>query len=62
MQNGFSLIEVLIALIIFSVSLLGFANGEIKALRQVKNTYQQTVNQLQTISLAEQRIINNEKK
>lgn len=52
-QAGFSLLEVLIALLILSISLLAFAQAELTALRGVQNAYFINVATLQNESLVE---------
>jgi type IV pilus modification protein PilV len=52
-QQGFSLLEVLIALIILSVGLLSFAQAEIFALRDTQIAYFQSAAYLQAAEMAE---------
>jgi prepilin-type N-terminal cleavage/methylation domain-containing protein len=40
MQNGFSLFEVLISLLIISLTLFGFAEAELKAFKTVREVHQ----------------------
>jgi len=53
-QAGFSLLEVLIALLILSISLLAFAQAELTALRNIQNSYFINIAILQSDSLAEE--------
>lgn len=41
-QNGFSLIEVVIAMIISSIALLGLASGQLKSLQYANNSFHYT--------------------
>lgn len=50
---GYSLLEVLIAVCILSVSLLAFAQAQLTALRINQSTYLQTIAQTRLTSLAE---------
>lgn len=52
-NSGFTLLEVLIAVIILSIGLLGFARAEIIALHNNQTAYLQSLAELQTNSLAE---------
>jgi len=54
LESGFSLLEVLIALLILSVGLLGFARAEILAIRYNQAAYWQSLAQSQINSLTEQ--------
>lgn len=42
-MNGFSLIELLVALAIASIALLGIATAELRAVQDAKFSYQQSV-------------------
>ena len=55
--NGFSLIEVLVACAIFSISLLGLVDAQLIALRQNQLTYTQAVTNNQKSNLAEESLI-----
>jgi prepilin-type N-terminal cleavage/methylation domain-containing protein len=44
MQQGFSLFEVLISLLIISLGLFGFAEAELKAFKSIRETHQYFLN------------------
>lgn len=52
-QQGFSLLELLIALIILTIGLLGFAQAEIASLRDAQTAYFQSMASLQAAGMAE---------
>lgn len=52
-MKGFSLLEVLIAMLILSIGLLGFARAQIISLHHNEAAYQQTLAEIQNNSLAE---------
>ena len=56
-QNGFSMLEVLITLIVSSIALLGLAAGQLKSLQYAYNSYQYTVSLIQANNVVE-RILN----
>lgn len=53
MPHGFSFIEALIALVILSIAILGYANLQAKAIFYVHKTYLQAVANRQAVSLLE---------
>lgn len=53
LQSGFSLLEVLVALVVLSIGLLGFAQAEIIALHHIQTAYWQSIAQLQMNALTE---------
>lgn len=53
-MNGFSLLEVLVALIILTGGLLAFSKAQIISLRYNQDSYRQTLAQYQNSSLIEQ--------
>ncbi len=53
-NNGFSLIEVLVALSIFTISLLGMVEAQLIALRQNQQTIEQALIQNQKNNFAEE--------
>lgn len=60
-NNGFSLIEVLVALTIFTVSLLGMVEAQLIALKQNQQILNQALLQNQEINVAEEAYANNNK-
>lgn len=52
-MKGFTLLEVLIALLILSIGLLGFARAQLISLRHNETAYQQSTADIQNSSLAE---------
>lgn len=54
MQKGASLLEILVALILLSIGLLGFADGEMHALHDAQHAYWQCILSQQLSSLADQ--------
>lgn len=55
--RGFSLLEVMIALIVSNVALLGLVAGELKSLQYANNSYQYTVSLIQANNVVE-RVLN----
>jgi len=53
-QNGFSLLEVVITLVVSSIALLGLAAGQLKSLQFSNNSYQYTVSLIQVNNVIEQ--------
>lgn len=53
-QQGFSLLEFLIALVLLTIGILTFAQAEITALRDTQTAYLQTTAQLQVTAIADQ--------
>lgn len=51
--HGFSLLEILIAMLILSIGLLGFARAQVISLRHNETAYLQSVAEIQNNSLAE---------
>jgi len=56
-QGGFSLLEVMIALIVSNIALLGLVAGELKSLQYANNSYQYTVSLIQANNVTD-RILN----
>ena len=56
-QGGFSLLEVMIALIVSNIALLGLVSGELKSLQYANNSYQYTVSLIQANNITD-RILN----
>lgn len=52
-QKGFSLIEVMIAMIVSNIALLGLVAGELKSLQYANNSYQYTVSLIQANNVVE---------
>ncbi|MDA7746144.1 prepilin-type N-terminal cleavage/methylation domain-containing protein [Psychromonas sp.] len=52
-QNGFSLLEVIIALVVSNIALLGLVAGELKSLQYANNSYQYTVALIQANNVVE---------
>lgn len=57
-QQGFSLIEVLIALVVSSVALLGMAAGQLQSLKYASNSFDYTLSLLQANNAVEQTWVN----
>lgn len=53
-QQGFSLLEFLIALVLLTIGILSFAQAEVSALRDAQTAYLQTTAQLQVAAIADQ--------
>ncbi len=60
-RRGYSLLELLIALFILNVGLLGFAEAQLVALRSMQSAYSRTLTQLKLISLDEDKQISGQK-
>lgn len=56
-QGGFSLLEVMIALVVSNIALLGLVAGELKSLQYANNSYQYTVSLIQANNVAN-RVLN----
>ena len=52
-QQGFSLLEVMIAVVISNVALLGLVAGQLKSLQYANNSYQYTVSLIQANNVVE---------
>jgi len=52
-NKGFTLIEVLIALIVSSIALLGLASGQLKSLQYATNSFNYTVSLIQANNVVE---------
>lgn len=57
-QQGFTLIEVMVALVLSSVALLGLAAGELKSLQYATNSFNYTVSLIQANNAIEQTWVN----
>jgi len=57
-QKGFTLIEVLIALVLSSVALLGLAAGQLKSLQYATNSFNYTVSLIQANNAVERTWVN----
>jgi len=57
-QQGFTLIEVLIALVLSSVALIGLAAGQLKSLQYATNSFNYTVSLIQANNAVERTWIN----
>ncbi|MER2584261.1 MAG: type IV pilus modification protein PilV [Candidatus Competibacter sp.] len=53
MDRGFTLIEVIVALLVLSVGLLGLAGLQLRALQHTHSSYQRTLVNIQALDMAE---------
>tara|TARA_R110001592_G_scaffold66256_3_gene203217 strand:- start:3458 stop:3952 length:495 start_codon:yes stop_codon:yes gene_type:complete len=56
-QTGFSLLEVIIALVISNIALLGLVAGQLKSLQYINNNFQYTVSIIHAKNVAERILI-----